>query len=255
MRNHILILGGTTEARLLGQRLADRRDINVTLSMAGRTASPAAQSVPVRRGGFGGTVGLTRYLREHDVIALIDATHPYAPTISEHALSAALEAHIPMLALRRAAWTAVEGDRWIEVKDAADAVAVLGAARRHVFLALGRQELAAFASAPQHHYLIRSVDPVEPPLQVPHARYIQERGPFDEAAELTLLRGNAIDAVVAKNSGGQATYGKIAAARTLGIPVMLLRRPPAAAMPAVASVDEAMAWVGHVLGTGCDLGV
>jgi precorrin-6A/cobalt-precorrin-6A reductase len=255
MRNHILVLGGTTEARLLGQRLAVRRDINVTLSMAGRTASPAAQSVPVRRGGFGGTAGLTRYLREHDVIALIDATHPYAPTISEHALSAALESHIPMLALRRPAWTAVEGDRWIEVKDAADAVAVLGPQPRNVFLALGRQELAAFASAPQHHYLIRSVDPVEPPLQVPHARYIQERGPFDEAAELTLLRGNAIDGVVAKNSGGQATYGKIAAARTLGIPVMLLRRPPAAAMPAVASVDEAMAWVDHVLGTGCDLGV
>jgi precorrin-6A/cobalt-precorrin-6A reductase len=255
MRNHILILGGTTEARLLGGRLAARKEINVTLSMAGRTASPAAQSVPVRRGGFGGTAGLSRYLRDHGVIALIDATHPYAPTISAHALRAALESHIPILALRRPAWIAVDGDRWVDVKDAENAVEALGPKPRNVFLALGRQELAAFALAPQHHYLIRSVDPVEPPLQVPHALYIQERGPFDEAAELALLRAHAIDVVVAKNSGAPATYGKIAAARTLRIPVMLLRRPPEAAMPAVATLDEAMAWLDHVIGTGCDRGV
>jgi precorrin-6A/cobalt-precorrin-6A reductase len=250
MRNHILILGGTTEARLLGQQLATRAEISVTLSMAGRTASPAAQSVPVRRGGFGGIAGLARYLRDHDVIALIDATHPYAPTISAHALGAALQSHTPILALRRPAWTAVDGDRWIEVEDAEGAARGLGPKPRNVFLALGRQEITAFASAPQHRYLIRSVDPVEPPLPVPHAFYIEERGPFDEEMELSLLRAHAIDVVVAKNSGAQATYGKIAAARTLGIPVMLLRRPPDAAMPAVATVDEAMAWLDHVLGTG-----
>jgi precorrin-6A/cobalt-precorrin-6A reductase len=255
MRKHVLILGGTTEARLLGQHLAARADIRVTLSMAGRTASPAAQSVPVRRGGYGGIAGLARYLRDHDVVALIDATHPYAPTISDHALRAALQSHTPILALQRPAWTAVDGDRWIEVEDAEGAVRELGAKPRNVFLALGRQELAAFTSAPQHHYLIRSVDPVEPPLQVPHARYIQERGPFDEGAELALLCAHAIDVVVAKNSGAQATYGKIAAARTLGIPVMMLRRPPHTAMPAVATIDETMAWLDHVLGTGCERGV
>jgi len=250
MRKHILILGGTTEARLLGQHLAARAEFSVTLSMAGRTASPAAQSVPVRRGGFGGIAGLIRYLRHQDVIALIDATHPYAPTISAHALSAALQSHTPILALRRPAWTAVDGDRWIEVEDAEGAVRGLGPKPRNVFLALGRQEIAAFASAPQHRYLIRSVDPVEPPLPVPYALYIQERGPFDDEMELALLRAHAIDVVVAKNSGAQATYGKIAAARTLGMPVMMLRRPPEAAMPAVATVDEAMAWLDHVLGTG-----
>jgi precorrin-6A/cobalt-precorrin-6A reductase len=250
MRKHILILGGTTEARLLGQHLAGRAELRVTLSMAGRTASPAAQSVPVRRGGFGGVAGLTRYLRDHDVIALIDATHPYAPTISAHALGAALQSHTPVLALRRPAWATVDGDRWIEVEDTEGAARSLGPKPRNVFLALGRQEIAAFASAPQHHYLIRSVDPVEPPLPVPHAFYIQERGPFDEGRELALLRAHAIDVVVAKNSGAQATYGKIAAARTLGIPVMMLRRPPDAAMPAVATVDEAMAWLDHALGTG-----
>jgi precorrin-6A/cobalt-precorrin-6A reductase len=225
------------------------------LSMAGRTASPAAQSVPLRRGGFGGTAGLSRYLREHDVIAVIDATHPYARTISDHALRAALECHTPILALRRPAWTAVDGDRWIDVKDAAEAAHVLGREPRNVFLALGRQELAVFASAPQHHYLVRSVDPVEPPLEVPHVLYIQERGPFDEAVEVALLRRHAIEVIVAKNSGGQATYGKIAAARSLGMRVILLRRPPDVAAPAVATLDGALAWLDHVLGTGCDRGV
>ena len=188
-------------------------------------------------------------------MALIDATHPYAPTISAHALSAALQAHTPILALRRPPWTPVDGDRWIEVDGAEGAVRSVGPKPRNIFLTLGRQELAAFALAPQHHYLIRSVDPVEPPLPVPHAFYIQERGPFDEGMELALLRTHAIDVVVAKNSGAQATYGKIAAARTLGIPVMLYRRPPDAAMPAVATVEEAVAWLDHVLGTGCDRGV
>jgi precorrin-6A/cobalt-precorrin-6A reductase len=255
MRQHILILGGTTEARLLGQHLATREGLSVTLSLAGRTASPAAQSVPVRRGGFGGVVGLVQYLRDHAVTALIDATHPYAARISAHASSAAIQSHTPILALRRPAWTPIEGDRWVEVQDAEDAVRALGAKPRNVFLALGRQEIAAFISAPQHRYLIRSVDAVEPPLAVPHAFYIQGRGPFEEATELSLLRAHAIDVVVAKNSGAQATYGKIAAARALGISVILLRRPPDPAMPAVATVDEAMAWLDHVLGTDCERGV
>jgi precorrin-6A/cobalt-precorrin-6A reductase len=255
MRPHILILGGTTEARLLGQQLAGRSDVAVTLSLAGRTASPAAQAVPVRSGGFGGIEGLAQYLRDHDVTALIDATHPYAARISAHASSAANQSHTPILALRRPAWTAVDGDCWIEVQDAEDAVRALGSKPRNVFLALGRQEIGTFISAPQHRYLVRSVDPVEPPLAVPQAFYIQSRGPFDEQTELFLLRTHAIDVVVAKNSGANATYGKIAAARALSIPVIMLRRPLEASTPAVATVDEAMAWLDHVLGTGCDRGV
>jgi len=260
MRKHILILGGTTEARQLALRLSARDDIAVTLSLAGRTASPLAQPVPVRRGGFGGVAGLVQYLRDHEVSALIDATHPYAPTISAHAVSAALQTHTPAIALRRPPWRPVAGDRWTEVLDADDAVRTLGPAPRRVFLALGRQEIAAFAQAPQHHYLIRSVDPVEPPLAVPHASYIQDRGPFAAEAESALLLAHAIDVVVAKNSGGEATYGKIAAARSLGLPVLLFRRPaepasPGAARSGVAGVEEAMAWLDHVLETEVDRGV
>jgi precorrin-6A/cobalt-precorrin-6A reductase len=255
MKKNILILGGTTEARLLGQQLAIRDDMAVTLSLAGRTASPLAQAVPVRSGGFGGTVGLMQYLCDHEIHALIDATHPYAATISAHAQSAAAQTHTPLLSLCRPPWRAIAGDRWTDVLDAQEAARTLGAEPRHVFLAVGRQEIAPFAAAPQHHYLIRSVDPVDRPLEVSHARYILERGPFGEDRERELLREHEIDIIVAKNSGGTATYGKIVAARTLGLRVILLRRAPPLNVPTVTSVGEAVVWLDHVLKAPNDLGV
>ncbi len=251
----ILILGGTAEARLLAQRLAGRDDLAVTLSLAGRTAAPAAQGVPVRVGGFGGVAGLAAYLISESIDALIDATHPYAGTISANAVAAAQRAKVPFAALLRPPWTAVPGDRWTDVKDARDAVRALGINPRRVFVALGRKELAPLADAPQHFYLIRSVDPVDPPLDVPRAAYITARGPFDEAAERALLLAHKIDAVIAKNSGGAATYGKIVAARALGIEVILLRRPEAPAADAVETVDEVMAWLDHTLTSAAARGV
>ncbi len=247
MAKNILILGGTTEARLLGQQLANRSDIAVTLSLAGRTASPLTQAVPVRTGGFGGIAGLVQYLRVHKIDALIDATHPYAAAMSAHAHCAAMQTDTPLVSLCRPPWSAVGGDRWTEVHDAAEAARTLGSEPRNVFLAVGRQEIGHFAQAPQHRYLIRSVDPVDPPLAVPHAHYIQDRGPFGEEPERELLRAHAIEVVVAKNSGGEATYGKIAAARALGVSVLLLQRPPALPVPTVTTVGEAITWLDHVL--------
>ena len=242
----ILILGGTAEARQLAGLLAKRTDLKVTLSLAGRTAAPAAQPVPVRVGGFGGAAGLTAYLKAERIDALIDATHPYAATISRHAAEAAAAAKVPIVALRRSAWTAVPGDHWIEAADMADAVRALGAAPRRVFLAIGRKEVAAFQAAPQHHYLIRSVDPVDPPLAVPDATYIVARGPFAEEDERKLLTGHRIETIVAKNSGGDATYGKIAAARALGLTVVMLRQPALPDVPAVETIQDAAAWLDHL---------
>jgi precorrin-6A/cobalt-precorrin-6A reductase len=241
----ILILGGTTEARQLAGRLAGRGDLEVTLSLAGRTTNPVAQPVPVRVGGFGGAEGLATYLMNERIDALIDATHPYAAVMAANAAVAAQSSGVRLLALRRPPWIALADDRWTEVADVHAAVEALGSAPRRVFLALGRNEVAAFAAAPQHDYLIRSVDPIAPPLQVPRARYITARGPFSEADDHALLAAHAIEVVVAKNSGGEATYGKIAAARALGIVVVLLRRPPLPAVPAVATVEEALAWIDH----------
>ena len=252
---HILILGGTSEARQLAGRLADRRDLKVTLSLAGRTAHPAAQPVPVRVGGFGGTDGLAAYLADQHVDVLVDATHPYAATMAAHAAAAGARTKIPIIALRRKAWTAIAGDNWAEVEDMGGAVAELGASPRRVFLAIGRKEVGAFAAAPQHDYLIRSVDPVEPPLDVPRAAYIVARGPFSEDDESALLKQHRIEVVVAKNSGGKATKGKIAAARALGIKVVMLRRPTLPDVPAADTVQDAVAWLDHGPAPPADRGV
>jgi precorrin-6A/cobalt-precorrin-6A reductase len=251
----VLILGGTTEARMLAERLAGRRDLDVTLSLAGRTAAPARQPVPVRSGGFGGTAGLADYLLSARIDALIDATHPYASGISANALAAAHKTDVPFVVLLRPPWVAVAGDRWAEVNDVREAVRVLGHPPRRVFVTLGRNELAPFADAPQHHYLIRSVDPVDPPLPLPHASYLTGRGPFAEADDRTLLTAHGIDAVIAKNSGGGATYGKIAAARSLGIGVIMLRRPPAPNAPTVETIEDAVGWLDHALTSATARGV
>jgi precorrin-6A/cobalt-precorrin-6A reductase len=251
----ILILGGTTEARQLAGRLAKRADLDVTLSLAGRTSSPAAQGVPIRSGGFGGAAGLADYLMKERIDALIDATHPYANVISANAAAAARKTGTPFVALRRRPWIAVAGDRWTEVGDIGEAVHALGDAPRHVFAALGRNELTLFIEAPQHHYLIRSVDPVDPPLALPHAAYVTGRGPFSEADDRALMRSHCIDAVIAKNSGGSATYGKIAAARALGIEVFMVRRPAVIDAPAVETVVEALAWLDHAFTCAAARGV
>ena len=248
--HRILILGGTTEARQLAGLLAARGDAEVTLSLAGRTAAPAGQGVPVRVGGFGGADGLARYLKDTGTSLLVDATHPYAARISANASRAAKLADLPILALRRPGWVRVEGDRWTEVEAVRHAVTALGEAPRRVFLALGRQEVGAFEAAPQHHYLVRSVDPVTPPLTVPKVDYILARGPFAEADERALLADSRIDAVVCKNSGGAATYAKIAAARALGVEVVMVRRPALPAVPAAGTVEELAALVAHWLSSG-----
>jgi precorrin-6A/cobalt-precorrin-6A reductase len=243
----ILILGGTTEARRLAERLAGRHDLAATLSLAGRTANPVAQPVPLRIGGFGGAEGLAAHLATERIDLLIDATHPYAAIIAANAARAALSAGVPLLALRRPPWVAVVGDRWIEADDARAAVRTLGDAPRRVFLALGRNDIAPFVEAPQHHYLVRSVDPVEPPLRVPQASYVTGRGPFTQNDDRALLTAHGIEIVVAKNSGGDATYGKIAAARMLGLAVIMLRRPVLPAVPAVETIEDALAWIDHAL--------
>jgi precorrin-6A/cobalt-precorrin-6A reductase len=251
----ILILGGTAEARQVAGRLAGRTGLEIRLSLAGRTATPAAQPVPIRVGGFGGADGLAKYLVAERIDALIDATHPYANVISANAVAAARRSGVPSIALWRPPWVAVAGDRWVAVSDVGEAVRAIGQTPRRVFVALGRNELRPFGDAPQHYYLIRSVDPVEPPLPLPHVGYVTGRGPFSEADDHALMTEHRIEIVVAKNSGGTATYGKIAAARVLGIDVIMLRRPPPPDAAAVETIEDAIAWLDHALTSAAARGV
>lgn len=255
---HCLILGGTGEARRIAESLAARPGLSVILSLAGRTRDPLG--VPfcaMRVGGFGGAEGLARYVRAEGIDLVIDATHPFARMISSNAEIATHEACVPLVILDRPPWQAVTGDRWLRVPDMAAAAALLaGRAPERVFLAIGRQEAGAFRGAPAHHYLIRSVEPVAAG-DLPGAETLLARGPFAESDERRLMQERRITLVVAKNSGGAATYGKITAARALGLPVVLVDRPVRAA--ALASVEAVVAEVltraAHRTASGAKRGV
>jgi precorrin-6A/cobalt-precorrin-6A reductase len=247
----VLILGGTTEASAIARALAGDRAFEPVLSLAGRTATPMAQPIPVRIGGFGGAVGLTDYLRDERIDALIDATHPFAVRIKANAALAATAACVKRLCVLRPLWRPLPGDDWRMVETMGQAFAALGPSPRTAFLTVGQQELAPFG--PPHRYLIRSVDP--PPDPPRGAVVIAARGPFDEVAERALMRDHGVDILVTKNSGGAATAAKLAAARALGLPVIMVARPPPPAGETVATAEEALEWLAHQAGLPCWRGV
>lgn len=239
----ILILGGTTEASELARLLANDTRLAPTLSLAGRTTAPKQQPLPTRIGGFGGIAGLQAWLRDNQIEAVIDATHPYAAQISRHAVEACAACAVPLGSIVRAPWQREEGDRWIDAATAQAAAIALGDSPVRVFLSLGRLELAAFSTAPRHHYIARMIEqPGDIPLP-PDIRFVFERGPFDEAKEQEFLARERIDVIVSKNSGGDATYPKIAAARRLGLPVVMIARPDKPAGVALGDAEQALHWL------------
>ena len=226
----------------MAQRIAADGRFDGTLSLAGVTRSPKASPLDVRTGGFGGAEGLAAYLGRHDVDALVDATHPFAAAMSANAATAAAAASVPAIAVLRPAWQERPGDRWIRVPDMPSAAAALGPAPRTVFLTIGRKDLAPFRNAPQHRYVVRSVDPPPQDLLPDGAVFIAARGPFALENEENLLTEHRIETVVTKNSGGSATAAKLTAARRLGLPVVMVERPPAPGA-SVPTVDEAWDWL------------
>ncbi|MGW1067617.1 cobalt-precorrin-6A reductase [Streptomyces aureus] len=242
---HVLILGGTTEARALAESLAAaaRPDLRVTTSLAGRVGAPRLPPGEVRVGGFGGAEGLARWLREHAVDAVVDATHPFAGTISANAAGASAATGVPLLALRRPGWTSVAGDVWHETGSLEEAAGLLPSLGRRVFLTTGRLGLSAFAPLDDLWFLVRSVD--APEAQMPaRAEVLLDRGPFTLQGERDLLRRHAIDVVVTKDSGGAATAPKLTAAREAGLPVVVVRRPPAPpGVPVAPDPQTATTWL------------
>jgi precorrin-6A/cobalt-precorrin-6A reductase len=238
---HVLLLGGTTEARLLAAELTARPGVRVTTSLAGRVTRPGPLEGEVRVGGFGGAEGLAAWLRERRVDALVDATHPFAASITANAARAAAATGVPAVVLRRPGWRPGPGDRWHPVPSLAAAADLLPALGRRVLLTTGRLGLAAFAHLTDLHFVVRSVEPPEPPMP-PDVHVLPARGPFTVAGETALLRRHDIDVLVTKDSGGEATAAKLTAARALGLPVVIVRRPPlpdgVTAVPDVAGALE-----------------
>jgi precorrin-6A/cobalt-precorrin-6A reductase len=245
----VLLLGGTGEARELAALLDGRAGLRVISSLAGRVADPALPAGEVRIGGFGGVAGLASWLHDHQVSAVVDATHPFAETISANAVAACATAGTPLLSLVREPWTAGPGDQWHEVSSLPAAAGLLAALGSRVFLTTGRQGLATFADLDEPWFLIRCVDPPAGPLPARH-QVILARGPYDAAAERDLMREHRIDVLVTKNSGGPLTAGKLAAARELGIAVVMVSRGALAEVPRCATVAAAAGWVAGQLGRG-----
>jgi precorrin-6A/cobalt-precorrin-6A reductase len=247
MSPHVLVLGGTTEARRLAATLAARSDVRVTTSLAGRVSRPGTLDGDVRIGGFGGAEGLAAWLRDNLVDAVVDATHPFAAGITANAARAAAATGVPAVVLRRPGWSAGPGDRWHEASSLAEAAALLPPLGRRVFLTTGRLGLAAFAHLTDLHFLVRSVEPPEPPMP-PDVEVVLARGPFTLADETALLREHRVHVLVTKDSGGTATAAKLTAARQLGLPVVVVRRPPLPeGVTEVPDVAGALARLGHAL--------
>jgi precorrin-6A/cobalt-precorrin-6A reductase len=253
----ILILGGTSEASELVRRIADDSGLRPTLSLAGRTAHAAQHDIETRVGGFGGAGGLADWLQREQVEAVVDATHPFAARISANALEATSRLRIPLCSVLRPEWQQTTQDRWTIVPDIDAAVLALGQNPRRVFLSIGRQNLAPFANAPQHTYLVRSIEVPDRAALPPNVNLIAARGPFDRASEAGLLRDNKIGIVVSKNSGGAATYPKIQAASDLAVPVLMIARPHKACGDTVSTATEAHVWLTqrHDAGTCSERGV
>jgi precorrin-6A/cobalt-precorrin-6A reductase len=239
----LAIVGGTGDAVQLAARAIDLPGLEVITTLAGRTQSPQAVAGAVRVGGFGGEAGLVEYLQTANIDLIIDATHPFAAQISWHVAGAATQVGIPRLMLVRPPWTRLPEDNWIEVESIAAAVTAIPASAERIFVTIGRQQLAPFAVLTDRWCLMRSIDPPDPSIPLPPGKLLLDRGPFSLAGESELLREDRIQAIVSKNSGGDATYAKIIAARELGLPVVMVQRPIVPEGEIVADVAGAIEWL------------
>ena len=237
---NVLLLAGTGEARRLATLLEAEPGVAVVASLAGRTSAPSAYACPVRIGGFGGVDGLMAHLRENEVDALIDATHPGARAMPGHAAEAARQAGVARLRLVRPPWDRQPGDRWHDAADMEHAARWLRQLRpRRVLLTVGRLDLAPFAGL-DARLVVRTIEPPDP-MPLRGAEVIRARGPFPVADEVALLVDSGIEALVTRNAGGDDA--KLVAARRTGVPVVMVRRPAAVAGPRAATAEAALAWL------------
>lgn len=237
----VLLLGGTAEARALAARL--HPDADIVSSLAGRVPDPALPVGPVRIGGFGGVPGLRNWLADNRITAVVDATHPFAATITAHAAQACEELGIPHLVLHRPPWDADGAILVGSDTEAAEVIAAKGYSR--VFLTTGRSGTAAFRAS-DAWFLIRVVTAPEPAALPRNHHLLLSRGPYRYDDECALLDDYRIEALVTKNSGGEMTRAKLDAARNLGVDVVMIQRPVVpSGLRVVREIDDAVDWVGR----------
>lgn len=243
----VLLLGGTLEAKQLVEPLVSG-GIELVYSIAGKVRKPELPC-EVLVGGFSRHGGMAAYVNAAGIDAILDATHPYAVAISQAANVAAEACGIPCWRFLRPGWQWQAGDHWQEVAGFDEALPAIGQARVPL-LTLGQLDpaqlaaLAATAEKTGQRPLLRTAVPPAEPLP-PSITLIQAIGPFAREAERQLLLDHGVDLIVCKNSGGEATYAKLAAARELAIPVVMLARPQKPGAQAV--FDELAACASYVV--------
>lgn len=240
----LLILGGTAEGRALGQALhTAETPLRVITSLAGVTDHAPDLAGEVRIGGFGGVEGLATYIMDNAVDALIDATHPFATRITEHAIQACRRTATPYLRLDRPEWPMPADTDVVFVPDAHEAARLVARTSSAALLTIGRKDLAAFEGVNKVKLVVRVIEQPGPELKLDSATYVIARPPFTVEGEVALMRVHGIDTVVTKASGGDATRAKLDAAAKVGARLVVLRRPPAPDTERVFNVEDALVWV------------
>ena len=251
-QRHILLLGGTAEARELLETLINVTEHDITYSLAGVLGSKAEEVLrsrmgidsahfQFRMGGFGGPEGLKRYMQDHGIDLLIDATHPYATSISRNAIEASREASIPLARFVRHEWTETTDDSWTVVDTLSDAAAALPSDVT-VFLSVGRQSIAPFASRKDCKFVIRSIAEAEEHM-FHSATFIQGMPGRSMEEEMALFEQYGVDLLVTKNSGSGKASHKIMAARELHIPVIMVKRPEMPDGPEFCEIAPILDWI------------
>lgn len=240
----VLLLAGTGEARQIAFSLAkDPRIVSMAaLARSGRRPMPLG--IPTRIGGWGGREAFRDWLGQMRINGIIDATHPFAAGISARTASVAEDLGIDYLHFLRPAWRPENGDRWEFLNREEEAADHVPAGAR-VFLATGRKRIEAFENLRGRDLMCRLIDGTHEPFPHPNGRYLVHRPPFTIDQEIATFKALGIDWLVARNSGGAGSRAKIDAARALGIPVAMIRRPPQPEAARAQTLSEVMAWVGR----------
>lgn len=240
----VLILGGTAEARALAEALAENQPgLDLITSLAGATTQAKRVPGQVRVGGFGGVAGMVAYLRRENIDRVIDATHPFAATITDHAVQACLEAGVAYLRLDRPPWDVPQDTDVVFVPDALEAARLVARTSESAFLTIGRKDLSAFQGLGKVKLLVRAIEPPDEGVKLEAATYVLARPPFTLPQEVEIMREHGIDTLVTKASGGDATRAKLDAAAQVGARIVILRRPPPPDAERVMSVEEAVKWI------------